>query len=324
MLLYIAVNFVALSDVIYFSTCVRASFVNICGVSQLTKEDIEAMSAIKKGHRRLILAGIAKAKAQNSNNASLSIADDTDAAEPNGNAPAPLADTAAANVAATGGQSIGDDKVELLSLSPALFEDMDSPVDAVCHTLDALVAELKRSVGPAEGTEMVVAEGRAQTLQDLLRSQQIDDDDCHELMDLTHALAHRDFDAAMVVYRLIEAEGADNTNVTRASWVEGLGILLRLAKVLAEADAGANDGTEAVLQETNADIGEHERQQGQHEPEPETNADIGEHERQRGQYEPEPSKECDAGHQHNHDGDNSGALASEDSGLQAADDVPDF
>ena len=304
MLLYIAVNFVALSDVIYFSTCVRASFVNICGVSQLTKEDIEAMSAIKKGHRRLILAGIAKAKAQNSNNASLSIADDTDAAEPNGNAPAPLADTAAANVAATGGQSIGDDKVELLSLSPALFEDMDSPVDAVCHTLDALVAELKRSVGPAEGTEMVVAEGRAQTLQDLLRSQKIDDDDCHELMDLTHALAHRDFDAALVVYRLIEAEGADNTDVTRANWVEGLGVLLRLANVLAEAEVGANDGAEAVQQQANGDIDEQERQQEQHEH--------------------EPLEECDAGHQHSHDGDNSGARMSEDSGLQAADDVPDF
>jgi len=284
----------------------------MCGVTQLTAEDIEAMSAIKKGHRRLILAGIAKAKAQGSNNVSPDIADinDTDGAEAGGNAPTASVDTSAAHVAATERECADEDAGQLLSLSPALFEDMESPVDAVCDTLDAFVAELKRSIGPAEGTEMIVAEGRAQTLQELLRSQEIDDDDCHELMDLTHALAHRDFDAALVVYRLIEAEGADSTDdVTRGSWVEGLGVLLRLSKVLAEVETetGETVAAGAVTQETNAEADEHEMLY-------------------REQHEHEPLEQHGAGDETEHDEieGSSGALTSEDSGLQAADDVPDF
>ena len=182
----------------------------------MTAEDIAGLD-IRKGHQRLILAGIAREQGVTKPVAAVVDADDT---------AAPAAEAAEARAAP---QSAATAAV----LSPALFDGMSSPVDAVCSTFEALVSELRTCLAHRGAAADVL--GRLQTAEDQitttlfgkLQSQDLDDDDCAELMEFAQALAHRDFDSAIEAFKqLTEREEPDD--IERGVWIAGISALVDL------------------------------------------------------------------------------------------------
>jgi len=178
--------------------------------AQLTAGDLAGLE-IRKGHQRLILAGIAREQGTSASPAA--------------------ADDAAEIVKAS---SVPESKATAATLSPALFDGMSSPVDAVCATFEALVSELRANLsqnGDAVGAldRLKAAEEQVTTtLFGKLHSQDLDDDDCSELMELAQALSHRDFDTAIETFKQLNEREEPGDDVERGLWIAGISTMVDL------------------------------------------------------------------------------------------------